>query len=105
MDFEVTPKLKLVTNANFLWFDTTEVLEQLLKQSVVHSHIGTDLSLGIEYRPLLNDNIVVIGGLAMLIPGQGFDDIYGANPSVKGGNTVVDLGPQFSNFLQVVMRY
>jgi hypothetical protein len=105
MDFEVTPKLKLVTNANFLWFDTTEVLEQLLKQSVVHSHIGTDLSLGIEYRPLLNDNIVVISGLAMLIPGQGFDDIYGANPSAKGGNTVVDLGPQYSNFLQVVMRY
>jgi hypothetical protein len=29
MDFEVTPKLRLVTNANFLWFDTTEVLEQL----------------------------------------------------------------------------
>src|SRR4029077_17296102 len=27
VDFEVTPKLRLVTNANFLWFERTQTLE------------------------------------------------------------------------------
>lgn len=81
MDFEITPKLKAITNANFLWFDTTETLEQLVYQSNIHRRIGTDLSLGMEYRPRLSDNVIVSGGVSTLIPGQGFHDLFGvANP-------------------------
>ena len=107
MDFSITPKYKLITNANFLWFDTTEVLQQLLQQSTVHSHIGTDLSIGLEYRPLLNDNIIIVGGLALFLPGRGFDDIYGSSNAVsfvKGGGEI-EVNPMYSNFLHVVMTY
>ena len=75
-DMELTPRLRLIGNANWLWFDETNVLEQFTFQSDIDHHIGTDLSLGVEYRPLLNDNILMIGGVSSLIPGDGFKDLY-----------------------------
>ena len=49
-----------------------------LKPSLVgiRHFIGVDLSLGLEYRPLLNDNVQIIGGVAGLLPGEGFRDLY-----------------------------
>jgi len=38
--------------------------------------MGWDLSLGVQYRPLLTDNIIVSVGFGALIPGRGFKDIY-----------------------------
>jgi hypothetical protein len=76
VDFDLTPKLKLITNANVLWFDETAVLKQFLFQSQVHHFIGTDLSVGCEYRPLLSNNIIARFGVSTLIPGSGFKDIY-----------------------------
>ncbi len=38
--------------------------------------IGTDLSVGFDYRPLLSENISIVAGVSGLIPGQGFRDIY-----------------------------
>jgi hypothetical protein len=76
MDFELTPKLKLITNYNLLWFDKTNVLQQFLFQGNIDRFIGADLGWGCEYRPLLSENVVFLGGVQMLIPGQGFRDIY-----------------------------
>jgi hypothetical protein len=75
-DFDITPKLKGFANVNFLRFQRTEPLEFLLFQSPVHHTIGTDLGVGVEYRPPLSENIVLTGGAAALQPGQGFKDIY-----------------------------
>jgi carboxypeptidase family protein len=75
-DFDITPKLKGFANVNFLRFARTEALEYLLFQSPIHHTIGTDLGLGVEYRPPLSENIVLTGGAAALQPGQGFKDIY-----------------------------
>jgi hypothetical protein len=76
MDMDLTPRLKLIHNTNFLWFDQTESLEAYLFTGNVRNYIGTDISLGAEYRPLLNNNVIVIGGLAALIAGDGLDDLY-----------------------------
>ncbi len=76
VDFELTPKLRTVTNVNLLWFDQTESLELLASRQRVARRIGTDLSLGLEYRPLLNDHVILTTGLASLIPGQGFIDVF-----------------------------
>jgi hypothetical protein len=76
MDFELTPKLKLITNDDLLWFDKTAALQQFLYQGNIDRFIVADLGYGLEYRPLLNENVVFIGGVQMLIPGQGFRDIY-----------------------------
>jgi len=86
-DLELTPKLRSITNVNFLWFDQTEVLEQFVFQSNINSFIGADLSSGIEYRPLLNNNVLFVGGISMLIPGAGFDDLYA--PIRGNANTLV----------------
>jgi hypothetical protein len=76
IDMDLTPKWKLITNTNFLWFDETGVLKQFVFQNTIHHSIGTDVSMGMEYRPLLSDNIIATFGVATLIPGRGFRDIY-----------------------------
>ena len=97
MDFDVTPKLKLISNVNFLWFDSTNVLEQFVFQDKIHRHIGTDLSLGTEYRPFLNNNCIIDGGIAGLIPGQGFHDLY---DNIDGG-----IPTQIAGFVDLTLTY
>ena len=75
-DFDVTPKIRAFVNGNYLRFDRTEPLEQILFQSPIRHSIGTDLGLGVEYRPPLTENIVITGGASTLLPGDGFKDIY-----------------------------
>jgi hypothetical protein len=108
MDFEVTPKLRLISNANFLWFDTTEVLETFVFQDNIDRRIGTDLSLGLEYRPFHNDNVIIIAGTAWLIPGAGFDDLFGITDPFNvfsAQNKNIDVDTMSSNFLEVVLTY
>ncbi|MBW3539563.1 MAG: hypothetical protein KY476_04775 [Planctomycetes bacterium] len=108
MDFEITPKMKLITNANYLWFNTTHVLEIFTFQNHIDPEIGIDLSAGIEYRPLLNDNVIIIAGFAALIPGKGFDDLYGtfANPAeILADRPKVEAENLYSNFLEVIVQY
>ncbi|WP_406697439.1 hypothetical protein V5E97_01145 [Singulisphaera sp. Ch08] len=75
-DFDLTPKLKMINNVNLLWFDQTNVLEQFLFQGKIDRFIGTDLSIGFDYRPLLSENVSIVMGVSGLIPGQGFRDLY-----------------------------
>jgi len=75
-DFDITPKLKGFANANFLRFERTESLEDILFESPIRHTIGTDMGIGVNYRPPLSENIVLTAGAAALQPGQGFRDIY-----------------------------
>jgi len=75
-DADITPKLKVITNANYLYFDKTEILETFTFQDKIDPEIGIDLNLGVEYRPFHNDNMIVLVGFAALLPGDGFKDLY-----------------------------
>jgi hypothetical protein len=97
MDFDVTPKLRLISNVSFLWFDSTNVLEQFVFQDKIHRNIGADLSLGAEYRPFLNNNCIIDGGISGLIPGQGFRDLYN---NIDGGVTT-----QLAGFVDMTLTY
>jgi len=97
MDAEVTQKLRLIGNVNFLWFNQTEVLKTFTFQGDIANRIGTDFSLGGEYRPRLNNNIIIVGGASMLLPGGGFRDLY--NPLV-GKVDVLGAG-----FINAVVTY
>lgn len=97
VDFDITPKLRMINNCNFLWFDTTEVLETFIFQERVRRRIGTDLSMGFEYRPFLNNNVIIIGGVSGLIPGSGFDDLYARNNRTPNGF--------FASFLELDFTY
>ncbi len=97
MDFELTPKARLISNANFLWFDNTNVLEQFVFQENIRRNIGVDLSLGVEYRPWLNNRGIILAGVSGLLPGQGFKDLY--NP-ISG-----NVGGLFASFIDLALSY
>lgn len=75
-EFDITPKLRGFANVNYLRFEHTEVLEQILFQSPIRHSIGVDSSLGVRYRPPLTENIAITAGASTLVPGQGLRDIY-----------------------------
>jgi len=72
---EVTPKLRAFFNLNYLQFADTQPLEILLQQKNIGRNIGFDYSVGLQYRPLLIDNIILTVGAAALTPSQGFRDV------------------------------
>ncbi|HSK79151.1 MAG TPA: hypothetical protein VLQ45_22045 [Thermoanaerobaculia bacterium] len=93
LDLELTPKLKAILTANYLRFDETAPLELVLFQSPISREIGWDLSAGARWRPYLNQNVVVLGGLAAFLPGRGFADIY------------EDGSPLYAAFANVILAY
>jgi hypothetical protein len=98
VDMDLTPKLKMINNANLLWFDETAVLEQFVFQEHIHHFIGTDLSTGFEYRPLLSNNVIMRFGVSTLLPGRGFRDLY--------NNLTADVNsPLWAGFLEVTLAY
>jgi len=103
LDLHLTPKLNAVFNANFLRFDKTEALELLLFQPGIHKEIGIDLGAGVLYRPLLNENVVITGGITGLLPAKGFDDIYSSACGVPGCGA--DSRSLVSVFLNLKVTY
>jgi hypothetical protein len=75
-DVELTPKVKLIGNASYLRFVEAASMELVLQDNMIDNEIGYDLSLGVIYRPFLNNNVIITGGAAMLLPGEGFKDLY-----------------------------
>jgi len=84
MDAKITPKLRSTLNINYAKFDRTEVLEAVLFQNNIRSGIGVDAGYGLQYRPLLSDNVVVTAGFGALFPQQGFRDIYNGRVLFSG---------------------
>jgi len=82
---ELTQTFKLVFNANYLRFVETRPMEVLLKQPSIASDIGVDISLGAEYRPFLNNNIIVKPFVAVFQPLDGFKDIYESDTLFQAG--------------------
>jgi hypothetical protein len=76
LDVDVTPRLKAVFTGNYIRLATTEPIEQVLFQDNIRKELGYDLSVGLRYRPFLSNNVILVGGAAGFIPGQGFKDIY-----------------------------
>jgi len=77
LDFEVLPELKVITNASYLQFDDTAVLETIRHDGSIDRDIGYDLSIGGLYRPFLSNNVQVRFGTAALIPDDGVENLFG----------------------------
>ncbi len=75
-DAELTPKIKTSLNLTYLRFVDTGVLVDFLNQNAIHKQIGLEASLGIMYRPLLNNNAIITLGFSAFSPLAGFKDIY-----------------------------
>ena len=75
LDAELTPKLRTSFNFSLMRFQTTEVLRRVLFQDAVEKPLGLDYSLGAQYRPWLNDNVIITGGVSVFTPGSGFKQV------------------------------
>jgi len=100
VDFDITPRLRMINNANFMWFDKTAVLEQFTFQGELDREIGVDLSTGFEYRPLLTNNVIMLFGASTLIPTNGFKQLY--NGFGTDGSKADVL---FAAFAEIVLTY
>jgi hypothetical protein len=96
-DADITPRFRSVNNVNFLWFNKTNVLEQFVYQRRIDRDIGTDFSTSVEYRPLLNNNVIILGGVSTLLPGGGFRQLYNRQDD--------SVNPLVSGFLEVALTY
>lgn len=79
VDFELTPRFKLINNLSFLQFDSTQVLQYLRHDGSLNNSIGYDVSSGFLYRPFLNNNVQLRGGAAALLVDDGFDNLFGGD--------------------------
>lgn len=75
-DFDVTPQLRLTGNLNHLWFADTAVVQALRMQGSIPRDLGWDLSGAAVWRPLMTQNIVLRGSVAVFEPGDGFGDLF-----------------------------
>jgi hypothetical protein len=108
-EWELTPRLKAFANLNYLLFMNTESIATALETNEINREIGWDLSFGVEYRPLLTDNLKLNVGMGMLFPGAGFKDIYRSSSTGVAGYTpsnsqeVEDVF--YSGFLSATMTF
>ena len=90
IEARLTPKLRAEVNVTYLQFERVESLQLLEFQRTIGHEIGWDPNIGIQYRPLLIDNVILTAGAAALIPGNGLEQIYTAEAlySVFGALTL-----------------
>jgi hypothetical protein len=110
LDADLTPKLKAFLNVNFLRFDRTAILEQFLFQPKIRHDIGIDYSLGVRWRPFLNDNVIVTSGIAALQAGDGLRDVYTVSTFVVDQNGLrqkrgFPYDTLYSGFLSLTFTY
>ncbi len=75
-DFDITPKVKALVNVSWFQFADTATLNELEHDNKIGRDIGLDYSIGVQYRPFLNNNAIINFGAAALTPGNGFRDLY-----------------------------
>ena len=92
-DADILPQLKAVANVNYLQFANTSSLEVLLGQNKIQRNIGLDYSLGLVYRPLLNEQLIVTLGAAALTPSTDFKAVYEKDKTL------------YSSFLGITVKY
>lgn len=92
-DAELTPKLRTSFNYNSIFFADTSTLELLLNQDAIDSHFGDEFNLLVQYRPMLNNNVIFTGGASVFLPGDGFEEIFEGD------------GPLYQLFMALTLSY
>jgi len=92
LDADVTPRLRSFFNVNYLRFAETDSLRTVVLQDNIRSELGWDLSVGVQWRPFLTDNIILSAGFGVLIPGSGYRDLYRRNTDPVPGFDDLDSG-------------
>ncbi len=75
-DLDLTPQWRLIGNLNWLSFADTSALEVLRNQGNISRDIGLDLSLALQYRPFMSQNVIFNFSMAWLQPGDGYRQLF-----------------------------
>ena len=75
-DLDLTPHWRLIGNVSWLEFGNTSSLQALRNQGPIARELGTDISVALQYRPFMTQNIVVQASAAWLQPAQGYRDLF-----------------------------
>lgn len=78
-DADISPKLRASLHANQLFFVDTAVLEAARNQDGIRKRIGVDVSFSVTYRPYTSQNIVLRVAGSLLVPQQGYKDLFGSD--------------------------
>jgi hypothetical protein len=78
VDIDVMPELRLLANVSHLRFNQTSMLSALRNENIRSRDIGMDYSVGFQYRPYYNQQVILTGSLAVLKFGAGLFQLYGA---------------------------
>ena len=65
-DVDLTPQWRLIGNVNWLSFGDTSTLEYLRNQGNISRDIGVDMSLALQYRPFMSQNVIFNLSMAWL---------------------------------------
>jgi hypothetical protein len=57
----------------------TQPVETFLNQPNISPHLGDELDLSFQYRPFLNNNVILTLGGSLFFPGSGYHAIYSGN--------------------------
>ncbi len=72
LDAQVTTKMRTTFTVNYVQLQQVAVLQRLLFQSDIRKSLGLDIGGGVQYRPVLNDNVTITAGSAVFRPAKGF---------------------------------
>ena len=75
-DLDLTPQWRLLGNVSWLQFGDTRVLQVLRNQGGISRQLGIDLSVAVQYRPFMTQNLVFNASLAWLQPGAGYRQLF-----------------------------
>ena len=94
-DADLTPEVRVLGNISKLNFVNTSVLGILRNQAPPSKDLGVDVSMGIQYRPFMSQNVVLNASAAALLPGKGLKQLYEENKR----------GPQYSILMNLLLTY
>ena len=94
-DADLTPQVRLLGNVSSLRFVNTSVLGVLRNQAPPSKNLGVDVSLGMQYRPFMSQNIVFNASAAALLPGKGLKQLYDEDKR----------GAQYSVLMNLLLTY
>ncbi len=90
VDLDLTPTLRASINVNHLRFGDTAVLEVARAQAPIDEAVGEDISVAITWRPFATQNVVMRLSAAALLPGNGYEQLFGDEiPYSVLGNVVL----------------
>ena len=91
LDADLTPKLRMQFNANYIRMVNPDVVKTVLFTNNVDRELGYDISLGFTYRPTLTNNIIINAGLGVMVTRN---RVPGHLPGVDAAGAGVHAGPE-----------